>query len=308
MGGLIGLIISLSTFGILVVIGLFLVFPAYQARASGVKTQGVVQGIADCNEDSGGDTGGDAVLPSLPVVDIVDNVQPTVRFTDRQGQTHEVVDSICGNYGIGEQVTLWYVPGHPTTFSLEQDTVTLEVLTGVIAFFGLLSLVFALWVFGRFLLLAVVGARAARQGNVYVGGPPQMVGAPISSGVNHRVGEVVPIADRWLLAVTNVYPSQGMATVMAAPGRYYLLVQIALRGISNEPLNFAQATFRLYDAFGAEYQRVPLLEGAAPGFIQPGGQAAATLAFDVPGTLRQFRLSFYPPTSFLAQANWDIVV
>lgn len=305
LGGLVGLIVALSSLLGCLIAGLFLVFPVAQARLSGVETRGVVTSISDCSD------GGDVALRSIPLVDIVDNVSPTVQFTDRQGHRYVVDDGICGNYGIGEQVTLWYVPSSPTTYSLEGDTVTVTVLSSVIGFFGLFSLLYLLLIGGRFLLLAVAGARAAGQGNVSVYSPVPMggqMGGVTMGGVNHRMGELVPIAGRWGITFTNAYPSQGTELVRAQPGRFFLLAQLSLRNTANEPLNVAQTAFKLFDAAGAEYHRTQGMEGSLPGFIQPGDQGQVALAYDVPGTLRQFRLSFYLSTSSLSQANWDFTV
>jgi hypothetical protein len=81
---------------------------------------------------------------------------------------------------------------------------------------------------------------------------------------------------------------------------------VQVRNVFSESLNFTQATFRLYDAFGSECQRVQALESSPPSFIEPGGKATIGLAYDVPGTQRQFRLDFYLPSSFTAQVSWDI--
>ncbi len=319
MGSLVGLFTALATFGILLVVSLFVVFPSVQARLSGVKTQGVVQDTSDCNDS--GDDGGDVVLRSLRgLVDIQDNVQPTVQFTDLQGHRYTVDDSICGDYGIGEQVALWYLPSNPNVFSLEADGATLVVLSSITGFLGLVALVFLLVFLGRFIFLGFAASRAARHGNAYAANPAQMGGwqmnnpphmmggPPFGASAHHRLGEVVYVAGHWAITVTNAYPSQGAEMVSAAPGRCYLLLLLALRNTSQEPVSFSQTTFRLADHVGAEYQRASLLEGQAPGFVQPGGQVNATLAYDVPGALRQFRLNFYLPTSSLAQATWDIAI
>ncbi len=322
VGSLVGFFISLTTFGILLIVCLFIVFPSVQARLSGVKTLGVVQDISDCNDSSGG---GDVALRGL--VDIQDNVQPTIQFTDLHGQSHTVDDGICGDYGIGEQVVLWYLPSNPNAFSLEDDGATLVVLSALTGGVGLVALFFLLIFLGRLVILGIVSSRAGGQNNVayaaspapmggwqmnsppMMGSPPPMMGSP-SFGANghHRLGEAVHVGGQWAVTVMNAYPSQGAEMVSAAPGRYYLLLTLTLRNTSREPMSFSQTTFRLSDHVGAEYLRAPLLEGQTPGFVQPGDQVSATLAYDVPGAQRQFQLNFYLATSSLAQATWDIAV
>src|SRR5262249_13636396 len=94
-------------------------FPAWQARFSGLKTQGMVKSLSAC--DSGGE---DVVLPSLGRGQRINNVTPTIQFSDLQNNhTYDVVNSFCGNYAVGELVTLWYAPSHPTSIFVEQDTI-----------------------------------------------------------------------------------------------------------------------------------------------------------------------------------------
>ncbi len=311
-----GFITALVAFVVCLVIGWLLLFPSEQARLSGVKTLGTVQDISDCSD--GGDSGN--MLRSLyALVDIQTNVQPTIQFTDLHGNSYTVVDTICGNYGIGEQVALWYLPSNPNVFSVQDDGVTLMVLLLITAFFGLLALVFVLVGLGRFALLGLL-ARSGRQNTVgSAGGLAQMGGWPMNSpplpggasfgaSGHHRLGETVYAGGQWAITLTNAYPSQGAEMIAAAPGRCYLLLLLTLRNTTQEPLSFSQTAFRLTDHMGAEYQRAPLLEGQTPGIVQPGGQVNATLAYDVPGRQRQFQLTCSLLTSSLAQATWDIAV
>lgn len=309
-----GLVIALFVFALTTLLGWLFFLPGWQARLFGVQTQGIVQNISDCSSSDSG--GGGVVLRSIPLVAIQDNVQPTIQFTDRQGHTYVVDDHICGSYGIGEQVTLWYLPSNPSSISLPDDLGTLVVFSVIDALVAGIALLFVLWFVVRSLFLVAVGMRVARQGSVYAGGfpqmggqigsAPQMWGGQVSGSGNHQKGETVAVDGRWAITLTGSYPSQGDGPASAAPGRYFLMLWLTLSNTSAEPLNFGQAAFRLYDVAGVEYQRVPAVEGSLPGLIQPGGSASAGLAFDVPGTLRQFRLSFYPPAAFSAQAHWDI--
>ncbi len=132
------------------------VLPDWQARLFGMQTQGTVTSLAACPEGGAGD----AALRSVPLVEIVDHVTPTIQFTDRQGQTHVVRNGSCGSYGIGEQVTLWYVPDSPTTIFLEKEMGSLIAFTILGAWPIAAALLYMLWLVGRN-LRAVVGARAA---------------------------------------------------------------------------------------------------------------------------------------------------
>ncbi len=312
-----GLILALVFFSISLVIGWVFVLPGWRARLFGVQTQGTVISVDECTSN---DSGGDVVLRVIhPLDDIQDNVQPTVRFTDRQGTRYEVEDSICGNYGIGETVNLWYLPDDPTTFSLEADTGTLVPLTLLVSFFMVVALLLVLWFLLRpFLLLAMV-ALVSRKGTTFNGGFPQMGGNTFNSGFpqmgggqivgndHHRIGEAVLVEGRWQIILTGAYPSQGDERAHPVPGRFYAILPLTLRNVSNEPLSPRQATFRLYDLAGLDYPNVQALKGPMPDLLQPGEAFSFALAYDVPGTLRQFRLSFYPPASFLSQASWLVI-
>src|SRR5258708_1838433 len=100
--------------------------PPWQARLYGTQTQGVVKSInADACNATSPDPGlmnGAFVLGSLPLVKIENNVLPTIQFTDRQGHRYELRENYCGDYGVGEQVTVWYFPTTPTTFALTHGT------------------------------------------------------------------------------------------------------------------------------------------------------------------------------------------
>lgn len=146
--------------------------PPWQARLFGVQTQAIVKSIdtTTCSDytlpDPGLDGGG-FVLGSLPHAAIENNVLPTVQFTDRQGHGHTVQENYCGNYGVGEQVTLWYVPNDPTTFALAPDTDSDAAFVYGDISVMLLSLLVALVPGIRFLIVMVRGKRANSTGNPY---------------------------------------------------------------------------------------------------------------------------------------------
>jgi hypothetical protein len=315
-----GLLVAVIFFVVSLGLGFLFILPGVEARLSGVKTQGIVKSLEECPEDSGGGV----VLGSIPPlagqedVELEDNVQPTVQFTDRQGKTYIIHDIICGSYGVGEVVALWYLPDNPDKNMLEKDSPTLFGFAIALSVVILITLIVMLVYGVGFLFLIVALARGSNQGSVtpmyspVSYSPAPMGGAPMGGmalgGAHHRVGELVSVAGRWAITCANPSPSQGAGMVQAQPGRFFLLTPLTIRNTSNEPLNVAQTVFRLFDGAGVEYQRAKTMEGMPPGFIQPGAQEQMTLAYDVPGTVRQYRLSFYLSTSSLAQANWDFMV
>jgi len=158
--------------------------PPWQARLYGIQTQGVVKSInADaCNTNSPDPNldpslmNGVFVLGSLPRVKIEQNVLPTIQFSDRQGHRYVVPETFCGDYGVGEQVTVWYLPATPTTFALayETDSDVGLVYGSIIGM--LVSLPFLLASVVLLVIGAVRGWRAARRGSVYSAGSPWEAG------------------------------------------------------------------------------------------------------------------------------------
>lgn len=154
--------------------------PEWQARLYGIQTQGVVKSIADdCNATSPDPNllnGGFVLGSLLPPVKIEQNVLPTIEFTDRQGHRYDVKENYCGDYGVGEQVTVWYLPATPTTFALayETDSTLLDVYLPLIGM--LLSLPFLLGSVGLLIFGAVQSRRAASRGSVSLAGSSGEVG------------------------------------------------------------------------------------------------------------------------------------
>ena len=152
--------------------------PEWQARLYGIQTQGVVKSIdADaCNATSPDPNldpslmNGGFVLGSLPGVKIEQNVLPTIQFTDRQGHRYVLKETWCGDYGVGQQVTVWYLPATPTTFALAQETDSDVVFVYGNLIGMLVSLLFVLGSVALLVFGAVQGRRAASRGSVYSAG------------------------------------------------------------------------------------------------------------------------------------------
>lgn len=283
------------------------VYPALHARLSGVETVGTVVSISACPEDN---SGGDMVFhPGQALKPLDDNVEPTIRFTDLSGHTDETQYNVCGTYDIGETLSIWYVPSDPGSIFVPQDMVLIIILAIIFGIMGLIGLILLLWFGARFLFLLAAGGRVAFQGGSPTNySPPQMGANPVSGGANYRIGQPATVEDRWSVTPIRAYPSQGDMRASPAPGRYFLMLAITLRNVSREPVYPGQAMFRLYDGFGTEYTRVQTLESPLQGHIQPGASTMLMLAFDVPVTQRQVRLSYASSVTLLAEASWDIAV
>jgi hypothetical protein len=164
------LTLPLASFFFLICLIIFLVWmansPQWQARLYGVQTQGVVKSVADdCNRTptdpslDPGMNGGFALRGLLPQASIEQNVLPTIEFTDRQGHHYDLQEDYCGDYGVGEQVAVWYLPAAPTTFALAQDTDS--TLMDVV--FPLVGMLLSLLLILASVVLLIIGAVRRRR-------------------------------------------------------------------------------------------------------------------------------------------------
>ena len=130
---------------------------------------------------------GGFVLGSLfPRVKIENNVLPNVEFTDRQGHRHDVQEDYCGNYGVGEQVTVWYLPTNPTTFALayETDSTLMDVYIPLIG-----MLLSSLFILGSVVLLVIGAVQRRRDAS---SGSISRAGSPGEAGVSPRATSTFP--------------------------------------------------------------------------------------------------------------------
>jgi hypothetical protein len=167
--------------------------PEWQARLYGIQTQEIVKSIdanacdatsPDPNLDPS--LNGGFVLGSLPGVKIEQNVLPTIQFTDRQGHRYVLKETWCGDYGVGEQVTVWYLPATPTTFALayETDSNMMDVYGPLIGM--LVSLLCILGSVALLVIGAVQGRRAASKGSV------DSASSPWEAGVSPGAASTFP--------------------------------------------------------------------------------------------------------------------
>ncbi len=321
-------------------VSLFLVFPAWHARLSGIKTQGTVISTNICTSS---DSGGDAVLRAFLPADSGNSVTPTIRFTDARGQRIEVTDSVCGDYTEGQAVTLWYLPNDPQTITTDQQLTTASIAGVVLLLFCVPSLIALLILLGRgvvFLFLLMRGSRQPQPAFAsplsasvppwYAPSSPTMPAynapfapttpafnaqpnlAPPTSRLLYRLGQTAEIdGGQCAATLTSVTTSSGDTRSRPTPGMTYLLIGVALRNRSTQPLDtFSAGRFLLSDAQGNDYQPA-LLSGTVfflTGTLQPGEQQNEQLAFTIPASTRQFSLTFQRDRTSAPLATWEITL
>ena len=327
----IGCLIASLIFACPVVIGSFFLFPTWHARLSGIQTQGTVVSISDCPSSSDS-SGGDAVArPFQPTVNLSSDVEPTIRFTDQRGQQHEASISTCGTYGVGEILTLWYLPDDPQTIATQDELSSTFLIGGVLAaVFALPLLISLLLLFFRIfpaLFFWLARRRAPPPQSALVASaypaplafsssaPTLVASAPpvasLSTPGIARVGQPVEISGLGTALLKRVLISTGNARSRPQPGSFYLIAQVALRNRSGQPLDaFTAGRFLLWDVPGNEYQSA-LLPGTVyyiTGTIQSGEERSEQLAYSVPASLRQFILTFQQGRFSPPLATWEIMV
>lgn len=319
--------------------GYFFVFLPWHARLSGIQTQGTVISTSICTSDS---SGGDALLRPFLARDSGNSVTAVIQFTDIHGQKQQVSENNCGDYTQGQAVTLWYLPSDPQTFTTDQQLGGTYILAAVLAVFAApfaISLLFLLVraFFFVFIALFAAGRRSNQPQPAFVApvfqpqpynsaystpapaytspysptipamAPPQL--APSTSKLPYRLGQTAEIDGLCAVTLTRVATSSGDSRSRAAPGYVYLLLGVALRNRSAQPMDaFMAGRFQLADAQGNEYQPA-LLAGTVfylTGMIQPGDQQDEQLAFSVPTTVHQFHLTFQRDRSGPPLATWEM--
>ncbi len=323
--GLTGVFITLFLLGMSLLFIAIFAYPSWRARLSGVQTQGTVVSVSDCTDDDSGDT----VLHAMVAYD--DNVEPTIQFTDIYGHTDQEQYDICGSYDVGETLTIWYVPSDPSSIFVPADTTSLLFLSIALGTLGAVSLLLLLFFVFRILFVLATGGRVsiwgnpfsrvspAIAGNLYrnrmviqggrvinLSGAPPMMANQFPGSRNHPAWQPATVEGHWWVMPTSARPSQGDERTSAVPGRYFLLLNVTLRNVSQEPRYPSQAMFRLHDSLGTEYSRVQALESPFQASVQPGGTTELTLAFDVPSAQRQFQLNAVSSSTFATEATWDI--
>ena len=264
-----------------------------------------------------------------------------IEFTDLHGQKQDVSEDTCGDYTQGQTVTVWYLPNDPHTFTTDQQVGAAYLGAFFVGLFSLPLAIILLILLVRALLyvpLLLVSARRSRQPQPAFASPiyqPQPISytgysappayppysptvpaaspqlAPPTSQVPLRTGQTAEIDNLCSATLTRVNTSYGDANALPLPGYVYLLVGVALRNRSSQPLDaFSAGRFQLWDMQGNEYQPT-LLPGTVfylTDMLQPGKQQDDQLAFSVPTTIHEFRLTFQRDRSSPPLATWEMSV
>ena len=126
-----------------------------------------------------------------------------------------------------------------------------------------------------------------------------------------KVSDTVKVGNTWQVVVNSVKTDPGDQYSSLKQGDVYLLVDVTITNISNkEQTTSSIGDWKLTDASGQAYSAT-FFSGApsAPdGKVESGSPAKGTLTYEVPSSVKEFRLAFAPSMFSSGQTIWDLTV
>ena len=126
-----------------------------------------------------------------------------------------------------------------------------------------------------------------------------------------QVGDTVKVGDTWQVVVNSVKTDLGGQYSILKQGDVYLLIDVSLTNISNkEQVTSSMVDWKLTGSDGQAYS-TSFFSGApsAPdGKVEAGSPAKGTLTYEVPASIKEFRLAFAPSLFSAGQTIWDLSV
>jgi Domain of unknown function (DUF4352) len=126
-----------------------------------------------------------------------------------------------------------------------------------------------------------------------------------------KVNDVVKVGSNWQVTVNSVKTDTGGQYSALKTGNVYLLVDVSMVNISNkEQSTSSLADWKLTGTDGQSYN-ASFFSGAptAPdGKVEAGSPAKGTLTYEVPASVKNFKLAFTPSLFTSGQTIWDLTV
>jgi hypothetical protein len=135
--------------------------------------------------------------------------------------------------------------------------------------------------------------------------------APASAPKHFAIGQTVKVGDVWSIQVLSAKTAPGSTYVPASPGNEYLILQIAVKNISNQEQTISSLIqFHLQDATGQEYQVVidPDAGATLDGKVEAGSPKKGSIVYQIPKNVRALTLGFEANVIESGQTLWDIKV
>jgi hypothetical protein len=137
---------------------------------------------------------------------------------------------------------------------------------------------------------------------------PTSVKTTPSTNQHFKAGDTVTVANTWQVVVSAPKTSAGQKYLEPKAGNTFLLIDVTLTNISNQEQQlYGNINWSLKGTDGQKYDNTYFTDTNPPdGKIEAAGPAKGTLAYEVPTTVKEFRLSFEADAFRSGQTIWDL--
>lgn len=125
-----------------------------------------------------------------------------------------------------------------------------------------------------------------------------------------KPGDVVSVADTWVVTVNAVASSQGAPGQTPRAGDAFVVITVTLKNLTRTPQALSSILqFRLIGSDGVRYdQAVATFLTPPDGTVDPGGTTTGQVAYETPDALRAFTFGFQADVTGAALVNWDLAL
>jgi hypothetical protein len=136
---------------------------------------------------------------------------------------------------------------------------------------------------------------------------------PTTAPAQHfKVGQQVKVGDTWLITVDSAKTSTGSEfNKPQKSGDVFLVVVISMKNVSSQEQNVSSALqWALQDSSGQKYDETIDTDAGATldGKVEAGSLLKGSIAYEVPGSVHDFTLSFQNDITAAGETIWDIHV
>lgn len=159
------------------------------------------------------------------------------------------------------------------------------------------------------IIAALLACGSSSNANTGTLTPPSSTATPTTQQHFH-VGDTVTVGKTWQIVVSQPSTSTGEQYLTPKEGNVYLLIPVAFTNATNQEQSlYGNADWTLKDTAGQKYDPAYITSASPPsGKVEAGGPAKGTLAYEVPASLKEFRLSFEISMFSSGQTIWDLTI
>ncbi|WP_052887746.1 DUF4352 domain-containing protein [Thermogemmatispora carboxidivorans] len=162
-------------------------------------------------------------------------------------------------------------------------------------------------------LLACDGSTSSNTGTAVTPSSSSTTNKPTGTTTTQhfKVGQAVKVGDIWQVTVLGAKTSDGDEFSHPKTGNTYLLIDVALKNLSNSEQTVSSAVnFTLRDSSGQEmdFAFVSSAPKTPDGKVEAGEQIRGTLTYEVPRSEHHYTLAFVSDLLESGQTIWDISI